>query len=332
MRTLKKTVIASLSLLLLAAGVAAAKPTSDEAQAAREHYKRGTTLYDLGKYDEAIIEFQQAYEIKDDPVLLYNIAQSYRLANKYQDALRFYRTYLRKSPKAPNRDEVETKIADMENLIAQQAKVASSPSVDAIPPRGDRPANIGATPQRIETHPAEARTTVVSNTPQPAETQVETRSATPTETPTETPPENRADTRAPTEGNGETPPAVAKTDTAATGADQPKPGRTLLIAGVIVAIVGVAALAAGIGLSAVAAKDSTTQSSNVTFDPALDSQGRSFGLVGPVLLGVGAAVAVAGVAVAIVGALKKPATEAPRVSFAPSLGRGLAGASLTLRF
>src|SRR6185436_16138546 len=103
---------------------------ADEAAAAREHYKRGTTLYDLGKYDEAIIEFQQAYEIKDDPVLLYNIAQSFRLSNKYNEALRFYRTYLRRAPKAPNRDEVETKIADMENLIQQQNKVATTPSPD----------------------------------------------------------------------------------------------------------------------------------------------------------------------------------------------------------
>lgn len=324
-----RMLVASLSLLVLAAGVAAAKPSADEAQAAREHYKRGTTLYDLGKYDEAIIEFQQAYEIKDDPVLLYNIAQSYRLANKYQDALRFYRTYLRKSPKAPNRDEVETKIADMENLIAQQAKVAASPSVDAIPPKGDKPASIGSTPARVE---HEAPTRVASNTTPTPPPRAETHVETPVETKPETPAvETKTETKPATpEGNGETPP-LAKTE-APTGTDQPKPGRTLLIAGVVIAVAGVAALGAGIGLSLVASKDATTQTSNQTFDPALDSQGRSFGLIGPVLLGVGGAVTIAGVAVAVVGALKKPSTEAPKVSFAPAVGRGLAGASLSLRF
>ncbi len=128
MRTWLTTV--SLCLLLSSSAFAQA-----DAKAAREHYKRGTTLYDLGRYEDAIGEFQQAYEIKDEPVLLYNIAQAYRLSNKFKEALQFYRTYLRRSPRAPNREEVEQKIADMEGLIQQQAKVATSPSVDTMTPK-----------------------------------------------------------------------------------------------------------------------------------------------------------------------------------------------------
>src|SRR5512138_2924471 len=99
---------------------------------AKDHYQKALKFYDLAKYDEPIKEFEAAYEIKDEPVLLYNIAQAYRLATRYPEALRFYRTYLKRSPKAPNKGEVEQKIADMETLIAQQNRVANGPPNDPI--------------------------------------------------------------------------------------------------------------------------------------------------------------------------------------------------------
>ncbi len=120
--------IALATALVVFSSLAFGQPIQYEASAAREHYKRGTSLFDQGKYNEAIVAFQQAYEIKDDPVLLYNIAQSFRLAGKHLEALRFYRTYIRRAPKAPNRDEVETKIADMERLIADTQKTAAIPA------------------------------------------------------------------------------------------------------------------------------------------------------------------------------------------------------------
>src|SRR5439155_13145172 len=114
----------TLIALTVVAGLCAGAPAlagkpSDDAASAKEHYTKGTKLYDLGKYDEAIKEFEAAYEIKDEPVLLYNIAQAYRLDNKYAEALRFYRSYMRKytsknKKDAPNKTEVDAKIADME--------------------------------------------------------------------------------------------------------------------------------------------------------------------------------------------------------------------------
>ncbi len=334
MRTLCSTLVA-VSVLALGAGAADARP-SDDTQSAKEHYKRGTTLYDLGKYDEAIVEFQQAYELKDDPVLLYNIAQSFRLANKYQDALRFYKTYLRKSPRAPNRDEVETKIADMDNLIQQQAKVAAMPSADVVPPKGDRPADIGARPARSERAVAASSRTPAQETPAPVETPQ------PIEQPVEQPVEKPVEQPVAAEtapDKDEKPPLVGETkpetkpETPAEGGEPsaPKPGRTLVIAGVVVAIAGVAIAAAGIGLGAVASSDSKKQEQAAMFDPALDSQGRSFGTLGPVLAAAGGAVALTGIIVAAIGATRKPA-EQPKVSLLPSVGRDGAGAALQMHF
>src|SRR6184192_3593733 len=89
-------------LVLAVTGVASA----DDRLSAKEHFQKGTKYFDLGRFDEAIKEYEAAYEVKDEPVLLYNIAQAHRLAGHTRDAVYFYKSYLRRVPKASNRDEV----------------------------------------------------------------------------------------------------------------------------------------------------------------------------------------------------------------------------------
>lgn len=105
--------------------------------AARQHYKRGSQLYDLEKYAEAIKEFEQGYEARPEPAFLFNIAQSHRLAGHTADAIRMYRAYLRSSPKAANRVDVEGRIADLEALLAKTPPPAAPP---AAPPTAPPPA------------------------------------------------------------------------------------------------------------------------------------------------------------------------------------------------
>jgi hypothetical protein len=61
---------------------------------AKSHYEKGNAAYNLGKFDEAIGWFTNAYEAWPVPDFLYNIAQSYRLAGNCKQALFFYRRYL----------------------------------------------------------------------------------------------------------------------------------------------------------------------------------------------------------------------------------------------
>src|SRR4051812_40977344 len=65
-------------------------PADPAAATAKEHYLKGGRFYDLGKYDDAIREFEAAYENRPDPAFLYNLAQSHRLAGHNNDAIRFY--------------------------------------------------------------------------------------------------------------------------------------------------------------------------------------------------------------------------------------------------
>jgi tetratricopeptide (TPR) repeat protein len=99
-------------------------------EVARRHHDRGTSLYNLGQFEEAINEYRRGYEQKADPVFLYNIAQAYRQLGASDKALFFYRRYLSTAPDAPNRPQVEGVIGDLERLIAAEQR-ARSPA----PPR-----------------------------------------------------------------------------------------------------------------------------------------------------------------------------------------------------
>jgi tetratricopeptide (TPR) repeat protein len=106
--------ISLLALLCSFAIPARAETEAQKKQAAKEHYEIATRFYDLGKYGEAIQEYEAAYLLFADPNLLYNIGQAYRLWDKPEEAIRSYKNYLRHRPDAPNRADVEKRISELE--------------------------------------------------------------------------------------------------------------------------------------------------------------------------------------------------------------------------
>ena len=93
---------------------------------AKRHYDEGTKAFNLGEFPRAIAEFKATYNVKPDPLLLYNIAQSYRLQGDPAQALFFYKSFLRNMPYAANRKEVEGKIKALEKQVAEPAKDAAA--------------------------------------------------------------------------------------------------------------------------------------------------------------------------------------------------------------
>jgi Tetratricopeptide repeat/PEGA domain len=77
--------------VLCARTVALADDIVDEA---REHYKQGVTLYEEGKYDQASIAFERAYELKPHHKILWNIGQVENELGHYAAALAAYERYL----------------------------------------------------------------------------------------------------------------------------------------------------------------------------------------------------------------------------------------------
>jgi tetratricopeptide (TPR) repeat protein len=147
-------VLAVLALLLAGA------PAQADVGKARELFQRATRAYNLQKFDQSLDLFQKAYEEKDDPVFLFNIAQCQRQLGQYEAAGRSYRAYLSQVPNASNRSDVVARIADMEKA-AQEQRAKEAPPV--TPPPADASGTAGAaTPP-----PAPAETTTVTTTAPP---------------------------------------------------------------------------------------------------------------------------------------------------------------------
>lgn len=88
-------------------------------RAARRHYERGEKLFALKKYDEALDEYQKAFDANPIPDFLFNIGQCYRNLGDYEAAVFSYKRFLKMDPEAPNREKVEKLITDLEAKLEE---------------------------------------------------------------------------------------------------------------------------------------------------------------------------------------------------------------------
>jgi tetratricopeptide (TPR) repeat protein len=135
-----RVLVSVVALLVLSrpCGIALAQAPAAERSGeatAHDHYRKGMSFYDLGRFDDAIREFEAAYQYQEDPFYIFNLAQAYRRAGNGAKALELYRTYLRKVPNAPDRADVEQRIANLEKSLrsAPPAPVSPPPSPAAAP-------------------------------------------------------------------------------------------------------------------------------------------------------------------------------------------------------
>jgi tetratricopeptide (TPR) repeat protein len=119
------------AIFALAASTGSARESHAQSrgkQTAESHYDKGMKAYTLGHFPEAIEEFEKAFELRSEPIFLYNIAQSHRQSNSPQRAIFFYRRYLEADPNVKNRAEIEKRIKDMEmQLNAQKEHPGATP-------------------------------------------------------------------------------------------------------------------------------------------------------------------------------------------------------------
>ena len=120
-------------LLVLVTLLVCALPTvasADDVSGAKHFFETGSKHFDLGEFDEALRDFKEGYRLKEDPVFLFNIAQCQKALQLRPDAIRSYKTYLRRRPGAPNRADVELKIAALER---DEAEAAARPKNEPKP-------------------------------------------------------------------------------------------------------------------------------------------------------------------------------------------------------
>jgi tetratricopeptide (TPR) repeat protein len=82
--------------------------------------KRGIIAVNTGHYEEAVKAFEEAYALNQDPALLFNLAQAYRLAGQPGKALDACSSFLRSAnPTGADRSQVEHFMSELEMIIFQ---------------------------------------------------------------------------------------------------------------------------------------------------------------------------------------------------------------------
>src|SRR5688572_27450078 len=127
-----------------------------DAERAKQLYALGAEAFGAQRNADAIGYFQRAAELVPSAKLTYNIGLAYEEMGDTGRALRQYRDYLRQEPDGEARQEVEARIATLEQRLAttglQQLSVTSEPP-GAIVSIGGRA--LGLTPWAGELQPGQ---------------------------------------------------------------------------------------------------------------------------------------------------------------------------------
>lgn len=140
--------------LLIGACVIAlgARARADNSADGRRHANRASHLAASGKCKQAIVEYDKALAVLHDPTLLFNRGECHRKLGDADAALEDYNQFLTDLPKAPNRTEVEARIAELRQASSRSpaaAAVVSGPGrvgVDKSGVGGAKPFNTQSSP------------------------------------------------------------------------------------------------------------------------------------------------------------------------------------------
>lgn len=138
-----------LFLVLLGTSLAAAQdaPSDETRAAAREAYARGQELHRAGQYAESETAFFRAYELIPNPVVLLGIAEARERSGNAPGTVEILERYLSERADAPDRADVEARIARLRELPATLV-ITSEPSGARVTLNGSETGQ--TTPTEIE--------------------------------------------------------------------------------------------------------------------------------------------------------------------------------------
>jgi len=99
---------------------------------AKRRFTRANQLYRLGNYKEALLIYQAALDLYEDPVILYNMAQTYEKLRDPGKAAHFFERYLGLRPKSRDRAKVTARIEALKKRARIPVSVSSYPPGAAI--------------------------------------------------------------------------------------------------------------------------------------------------------------------------------------------------------
>lgn len=104
--------------------------------------------YDLGNYPLAIEKFQATYRLSRRPILLFNIAQAYRLDGHCKKAIETYRHFVRRAPEHEARPVAERHWAELSESCVSAPSEASEEVTPSVPPA------VSVAPEQTSVSPA----------------------------------------------------------------------------------------------------------------------------------------------------------------------------------
>jgi tetratricopeptide (TPR) repeat protein len=134
-------------VVLLGAPRAYADPVEEQHAAqnrtlAKRHYEAGDKAFRLGDFEMAARQFRSAYELFPTPLLLWNLAQTYRQLNDHKQALFFYKQFAAADTTGAEHDSALKRIQELEEIVEKERK-----SQEAPPAGPTKPPTLEATPQ-----------------------------------------------------------------------------------------------------------------------------------------------------------------------------------------
>jgi len=276
----------------------AASAAVQPVELARVRYRQGVEAYRGGRYRESIDYFLEADRLSPSAALSFNIARAYENIDDPAAALRWYRDYLRRDPNAKDRADVEGRIRAFEARLVekgvQQVTVLSTPAGATVLVDGNP---VGVTPWTSEIPPGPHRLELRRDGYGPAEQSLDLPADHATEvTVTLTAPAQAPVSTAPTPTSAVEKPAPAAPGPPPPNAEAPSSGPPFTTLGWIGIGVGGAALSGGLAFELLrrgAESDAKSDKTQVGYADHLSTmEGRQ--TAARVLVGVGAAFAVAG--------------------------------------
>jgi tetratricopeptide (TPR) repeat protein len=137
--------------LLTPLGSANAQSSSMDAEA-RSIFSAGQVAFESGRFERALEHFLHAYELSGRAQLLFNIAVTHDRLRHDREALAMFEQYLAAVPDAPNREEVEGRIAILRDAVSH-----SQPTLAISPADAAAAANEAQASAPITTRDTEAR-------------------------------------------------------------------------------------------------------------------------------------------------------------------------------
>ena len=151
-------------LLALVCWTAAARADAI-ADAGKDHFAHGQTLYASGDYVAARVEFMAGFELSHKPVFLFNAAECSRLARDFAAARDGYRRYLELQPEGKMAMLARQRLAE----LVQPPPPAPAPVVQAPAPAPPPPVVPPPAVAAERVASVEPAVRVVQTAPMPAE-------------------------------------------------------------------------------------------------------------------------------------------------------------------